>query len=74
MRTFARRRTQVVREQSAKLRCGGSNPPGASNSPPFLSSPQETEPVEILCVAGVVCQAWSRSNDRSVARAVLCLR
>jgi hypothetical protein len=25
-------------------------------------------------VAGVVCQAWSRSNDRSVARAVLCLR
>ena len=25
------RRTQVVREQSAKLRCSGSNPLGASN-------------------------------------------
>ncbi len=31
MRTFVRRRTQVVREQSAKLRCSGSNPLGASN-------------------------------------------
>src|SRR5512143_2143073 len=27
---LARRRTQVVREQSAKLRCSGSNPLGAS--------------------------------------------
>lgn len=42
MRTFARRRTQVVREQSAKLRCGGSNPPGASNflPPCFLAKSQ----------------------------------
>ncbi len=40
MRTFVRRRTQVVREQSAKLRCSGSNPLGASNFTPthsFLS-------------------------------------
>lgn len=37
MRTFARRRTQVVREQSAKLRCSGSNPLGASNFSPVHS-------------------------------------
>jgi hypothetical protein len=32
----SRRRTQVAREQSAKLRCGGSNPPGASITTPFF--------------------------------------
>lgn len=37
MRTFVRRRTQVVREQSAKLRCSGSNPLGASNFTPVHS-------------------------------------
>ena len=62
MRTFARRRTQVVREQSAKLRCGGSNPPGASNFLflPLLYSRQESEPVQILCAR----QVWLSGRDR----------